>query len=211
LPHPRIEDYLVNITPWDKQREAFAFITDETKKYKGELTALICEQRTGKTPVALAKLAHHYLCGDIDAALVVAMPSGVPRGWADEIDGNPAEGRLPKLTPLVPRSVLVWRASKARTKRHLEAQEALLKFDGLAILVVNGEAVLTEPFRLYAGRFLRARKTFAIIDETSLVIRAPGNKRTKVLNGVRKLTRFRMILDGTPADESPLDLYSQYG
>lgn len=198
-----IEDYLINTVPWGKQVEAFATVTDPTRKYGGELTALIMEQRTGKTPVAIAKVAHHYVHCDVDAMMVVAMPSGVPRNWAAEIEL--------RLNPSIPRRVVVWDAGRARTKTFQDDLRRLLGFPGLSVLLVNGEAVLTEPFRAYAAVFLRRRKCFAIVDETSLVIRQPGNKRSKILNGARPLTRFRMILDGTPAGESPLDLYSQYG
>ena len=105
----------------------------------------------------------------------------------------------------------MWRANKAKQVGFKTALEELLNTDAYAILLVNGEAILTDEFKKFAGKFLRKRKVFAVADETSLLIKSPSAKRTKVMNGIKKLTEYRLILDGTPAGESPLDLYSQIG
>jgi hypothetical protein len=211
VPAPRLVDYLSNTVPYAKQEEAFAAALSQHNTFGDKFFFLAMEQRTGKTPVAIGLMAYHYEQKHVDAALIVAMPSGVPRNWADEVDGCEAEGRLPRMPARIKRMVLVWRASDASKKSFQERLEQLLAFPGLAILAVNGEAVLTDAFRKFAPRFLRKRRVYAIVDETSLVIAWPGNKRTKVLNGVRPLTEYRLILDGTPANEGPLSLYSQLG
>ena len=212
---PEITDYLQNTVPWGKQTEAFHAALDPANTFGDKLFALFMEQRTGKTPVALALLAYQYEHGHVDAALITAMPSGVPQNWADEIDGNPAEGKPARFPVRIKRMIVVWDARRAATRQFQQRLADLLAFDGLAILLLNGEAVTTTAFRKFAPRFLRKRKVYGMIDETSLVIKSPGgprgSKRTGVLNGVRPLTTYRLILDGTPAGESPLDLYSQVG
>lgn len=200
----RLADYLDHTVPWAKQDEAFNFSADR------KLCALIMEQRTGKSIVSIGRMAYLYERKRvIDAVLVVAMPSGVPQNWADELDGNPIENMKPRFPARIPHRTLVWRSDRADTKKFKAQFEELLAFKGLAILCVNGEAILTKSFRREALRFLKKRKVFAIADETSLLMKGPG-KRATVMDGVKKYAEWRMILDGTPADESPFDLFTPY-
>jgi hypothetical protein len=208
---PQLADYLDNTTPWAKQQEAFAAVLRGAPGFPN-LFAATMEQRCGKLIVSLGVIAYRYEHNLIDAALVVAMPSGVPRNWADEIDG--AEGRPARFPARIPHLTVVWSARRSSTKSFDAELEALLAFDGLALLLVNGEALLTEAFQKYAAKFLRKRRVFAIGDETSLLMKtAPGkNKggRSRVMLRIKPYCHHRLILDGTPADESPLDLYSQF-
>ena len=203
---PQLAAYLDNTTPWAKQQEAFE------AALQTPLFAATMEQRTGKLIVSLGLIAYRYEQGLIDAALVVAMPSGVPRNWADEIDGAPP--RPHRFPARIPHQTLVWQASRANTKTFQTQLEALLTFPGLAILLVNGEALLTDAFQKFAGRFLRARRTFAIADEVSQLMKTPPGRnkgqRSRVMMRIKPYTQYRLILDGTPADESILDLYSPF-
>lgn len=175
------------------------------------LGALLLEQRTGKTIVAIGLAAYKYeVEKTIDAAIIVAMPSGVPANWADELLGNERLGVKRKLPDRIPVKVLIWRASDVKKASFQRDYEDLIKFKGLAVLAVNGEAVITETFRKEILKFFRARRALAIFDETSLLAKAPGNARTKVLLHFKKYCKERFILDGTPVGEGPFDLYSQF-
>jgi SNF2 family DNA or RNA helicase len=202
---PRLATQLKNTSPWDKQDEAFAACAD------ADIFALFMEQRTGKSVVTLGKVVHMYRQRKIDGCLIVAMPSGVPANWAAEIDGDEAENRPARVPDDVPRMVVVWDAGRVKTKAFQARLAALLRFDGLAFLLVNGEAILTEAFRTYGAKFVSRRSVLAIADETSLIMKSPGTKRYGVMEKIKARTKYRMILDGTPVGEGPLDLFSQVG
>lgn len=208
---PPLSNYLDNTTPWAKQQEAFTAILTGAPNHPN-LYAATMEQRTGKLIVSLGLMAYRYEAHQIDAALVVAMPSGVSQNWKDEIDG--AEGHPARFPARIKHKVVVWQAFRAKTKIFAAELEALLTFDGFAILLVNGEAILTDAFQEFAAKFLKKRKVFAIADETSLLMKTPAGKnkgeRTRVMMRIKRHVKYRLILDGTPADESPLDLFSQF-
>ena len=182
---PAIENYLDNTTPRGPQQAGFDFTAGR------KTSALLFEQRVGKTPTALARVALSAERGETTGALIVAMPSGVPQNWLDEIQGDPTLNRPPRWPARIPYKALVWRANKAKQVGFKTALEELLNTDAYAILLVNGEAILTDEFKKFAGKFLRKRKVFAVADETSLLIKSPSAKRTKVMNGIKKLTEYR--------------------
>lgn len=141
----------------------------------------------------------------LDALLVIAMPSGVPGNWANE-----AKLRLP---PWTRARILLWNSGKAGQVGFAEDFRKLLGHEGLSVLLINGEAIPTATAKKAIGTFLRTRRALVVGDETSLICSQPGNVRSRVMDAIRKLPGAvaRRILDGTPADESPLDMFSQVG
>jgi hypothetical protein len=206
---PLLSDYLDNTTPWAKQQEAFAAALDEATNSFYPLFALFMEQRTGKAIVTIGLAAYKYERGEIDALLVVASPAGVPANWRDEIEGTPNAMPPRRLPDWVKRMTVVWDCGRAEQARYKQNLETLLGFKGLSILLVPGEAVSTDNWRRYAARFVRRRRTLAVVDESSLVMARAGNKRAKILRGLAHHTQHRLVLDGTPAGESPLAMYPQ--
>jgi len=147
----------------------------------------------------------HWATKGLDALVVVALPSGVPANWSDEIDV-----RVPKDANA---RVMVWNARKADGAEYAERFKELLEHEGLACFLINGEAINTDTAKKAMGTFLRCRRALVVGDETSLICSQPGNVRSKVMEAIKGLpgSVARRILDGTPGDESPLDLYSQVG
>ena len=78
----------------------------------------------------------------------------------------------------------------------------------LHILIMNVEAFSTKKGLQFAERFLSSHKALMGIDE-STTIKNPSAKRTKNIQALRKYTKYRRILTGSPVTKSPLDLYSQ--
>lgn len=139
----------------------------------------------------------------MDGLLVVAMPSGVPANWAEEI-----ETRIPKaMNP----KVLVWDAGRSGSAEYAKAFRELLAHEGFACFLINGEAITTADGKKAIGTFLRTRRAVTVGDETSLICSQPGNVRSHAMEALRKLPGAicRRILDGTPGDETPLDMFSQ--
>ena len=168
------------------------------------------EQRCGKTKIVIDTAGYHASTPPtdplhIDGLLIIAMPSGVPTQWVnDEIPTH--------LPTTVPRQCLIWNASKTSTKAFQKAQEDLLKFKGLAILAVNGEAIITKAFRTYAPKFLKARRVLVAADESTLVCKTNNTERSKMMKAIGKYPNVIMkrIMDGTPYGESPMDFYAQF-
>ncbi len=187
-----------------KQWEAFLASANEPNY------CLALEQRCGKSFVAINTADYQYTNyldsngqQGINGLIIVAMPGRVHRNWT--VNELPADLS-------VSFSSVTWEAQKTSTKYFKADLEALLNVKALAILAVNGEAILTQAFRDYAARFLKARKRVMIVaDESDLLMKTPGAKRTKLMRIIGKQPQviFKRILTGTPL-ETPLDLYSQY-
>lgn len=205
---PQLIDYLDNTTPWAKQQEAFEAALSPLNPYH-PLFALFMEQRTGKCIVVIGLTAYWWERRTIDALIVVAAPAGVPGNWRDEIDGTPGGDPPMRMPAWVRRMTMVWDCGRAEQVGYRERLETLLEFKGLSILLVPSEAVSTDNWRRFMARFVRRRRALGVVDESSLVMARPGNKRAKILRGMSHHTQHRMILDGTPAGESPLAMYPQ--
>ena len=140
----------------------------------------------------------------LDAMLVVALPSGVPRNWRDEI-----ERRLPASMRA---KTFLWSSDRAANVGYAEEFRRFVSHEGFIALLINGEAIPTALAKKAIGTFLRARRALVVGDETSLICSQPGNVRAHVMEAIKKLPGAicRRILDGTPGDETPLDLFSQF-
>ena len=174
--------------------------------------ALLMEPRTGKTKVVADTLAWRYRRGDVDAALIVAMPSGAPRQWVETVNGGPS-ALAEDLPPDLDWRGLAWHAGRAGTKAFQRELEAVRTHRGLAAIGVNGEALLSRRFQEWLPTFLAGRRVFLVADETSLLCKEPSASRTKLLHKLARhpSVKLRRILDGTPVGNGPLDLWAQFG
>ena len=183
--------------PWAHQREAFL------RSAARHAFSYEMEQRTGKSRVAIDKARYMHGAGEVDAVLIAAMPGRVHRNWVVR--------ELPAwMPPGYPYRAVFWESHRARQKSYADELDALLRYDGLAVLAVNGEAMITDAFRSFLTRFYAARRrVLAVLDEYTLVCAAPGAKRTILLGKVSRRSRARLIMDGTPG-ENPFDLFAPY-
>lgn len=195
-------DYEFHREPFAHQRRSF----EETRDL--EAHALLWEQRTGKSQTVIDTAAWNYERGRIDALLVIA-PAGVHSNWVRE--------SVPECLPTrVPRSCLVWRASRAKTKAFRDEFEEMLAFDGLAVLAVNYDSLITSAIRSPLNRFLTRRKVLAVADESDAALCSPSTKRTIACvgrwngGGIARRVAMRRIVTGTPVTESPFDAFSQF-
>lgn len=184
------------LPPWEHQTELRRLMRGMEAFYAA------MEQRTGKTRPVIEEVSELYLAGEINALLIVAMPSGAPRNWIDD--------EIPQwLDPSIQYKSFLWRANKVHLKGNQQTLDELLSFRSLSIIGINGEAIITEAAKKYLGKFLRKRLTYVVGDEMTLLAKTPGAKRTKTMYQIGKLSMVRRSLDGTPM-EDPMDLYSQY-
>ena len=182
----------------------------KTPPYKHQLTALerswnkesfayFMEMGTGKTKVLIDNMAMLYDRGKINGALIVA-PKGVLSTWYNQ--------EIPTHLPdHIEKVAVMWQAN-INKKQHEKLKSVMAQGHELHILIMNVEAFSTEKGKDFAMSFLIAHNALMAVDE-STTIKNPKAKRTKAIQSMRHLTKYRRIMTGSPVTRNPLDLYSQ--
>lgn len=183
-------------TPYQHQKEALSIGAER------ESFGLLMEMGTGKSKCLIDNVAHLYLKGKLNFALVIA-PKGVYRNWVSK--------EIPEhLCDDIPRRVIRWVASPNK-QQEAELKSVGTKFDGLTIFVMNVEAFSSVKGK-NAGEWLArnlGKRGLIAIDE-STTIKNPKAKRTKALMKIAAGFSYRRILTGSPVTKSPMDIYSQF-
>lgn len=167
--------------------------------------ALLMEQGTGKTKVAIDDAARCWGDGTIDALLVLA-PNGVHTKWVTI--------ELPKHMPDWCPYVASYFSAGA-TKKHLSTIEKLFERtpDGeprpLRVLTMNYEALATQDGVKLLERFSQTFNAMCVVDESQR-IKNPKAVRTEKLLKIRRRFPRRRILSGTPVTKAPFDIFSQF-
>lgn len=188
-----MKSFQYKTVPFDHQRERHALYWD--KEYWGHLW----EQRTGKSKVTIDTCAALYDYGRINGLLIIA-PNGVHRNWINDEIPTHMPDRVQRITA-------VW--SSNHTKKKIAELESL--FNGgheLRILAMNIEALMTKKGTEFARRFLNATAAMMVVDESTR-IKNPLAAVTKACLKLAQHAKYRRILNGTPATQSPLDVYAQ--
>jgi SNF2 family DNA or RNA helicase len=160
---------------------------------------LLMEQRTGKSKVVIDAAAIAHSKGRINALLIIA-PNGVHRNWANI--------EVPRHMPdWVERYTTFWSAEQTK-KRTTALEELFAPGHHLRILSMNIEALTTRRGAEFARRFLNATDAMMVVDESTR-IKNPTAACTKAVLKLRDQAKMRMILNGTPITQSPLDMYAQ--
>ena len=168
---------------------------------EAEYYALFMDMRTGKSKVAIDTIGYLYSQQKINAALVIA-PKGVYDNWV--------KGEIPThLWDAVPRSVVRWMPSTS--KKYQEELRELIKepFAGMKIFVMNVEAFSTARGTKAGALFLQNNPNNIVIIDESTTIKNRKALRTKNILQLRKFSKYRRILTGSPVTKSPMDLFSQ--
>ena len=131
-------EYIYKTKPYEHQRQAF-----ENSRNVGEW-AYFMEMGCGKSKVLIDNAAWLYENRDLRTLVVIA-PKGVYRNWV--LKEIPAH-----MPDRIPHKVFTWRSSPRKHEVE-ELVEACEYKDGLRILIVNTEAVITKKFKEYYGKF----------------------------------------------------------
>jgi hypothetical protein len=192
----KIEDFPHVVDPFSHQ---LAHLKDHVND---KAWGLLWEQGTAKTKPIIDTACFLFANGDIDGLLVVA-PPGVERNWnTDEIPTHmPAEFAIDTM-------VQVFLTAKKHTAGHRRAMSALLRHQGLAVMLISYNAFMTAEGKDMVWKFLKERKCLYILDEAHN-IKSPNAKRTKSIIASSKYAPYKRILTGTPVAVGPFDLYSQ--
>lgn len=174
-----------NIVPFDHQRKAFAIATTLNK------AALLMEQRTGKTLVAIAAAGYRFKQKQVKRLLVVC-PLTVSSVWGMEFTKADFPYKLVDLTNL------------KDSERRVLLDQQLSGSSGLEVAIIN-----------YEG-FWRCQELFnswipdmVIVDESQKIKNGQA-KQSKALHKLGDKVLYKLILTGTPITQGPLDWWSQY-
>ena len=144
---------------------------------------------TGKTITTIAVAGTLFENGSISRMLVVS-PKSIVTVWEQEFEKFAA---YPYTAAVLDGDS----GKKADTIRHMNGS-------GLQVVIVNYESC----WRL-ESEIVRWEPELIVCDESSK-IKNPQAKCSKALHRLGRLSRFNLILTGTPITNSPLDFFSQY-
>ena len=174
-------------------------ITALEKSWNKESFAYFMEMGTGKTKVLIDNMAMLYDRGKINGALIIA-PKGVIGTWYNQ--------ELPAHLPTHIESVSVLWQANINKKQFEKLKSVMATGHELHILIMNVEAFSTDKGKNFAMDFLIAHNALVAIDE-STTIKNPKAKRTKNILALRKISKYRRVMTGSPVTKNPLDLYTQ--
>jgi len=152
--------------------------------------ALLMDMGTGKTLTTIAIMGRAYLNGKIDKVLVVCPASVVPV-WQKEI------------TEYADFKNTVTTLEGTMSKR-IEKLKQLVFGEGLKVAVINYEST----WRMFDE--LKEWKPDLIICDESQRIKSHSAAQSKAMHKLGDIAQYKMILTGTPIQNNPLDVFSQY-
>lgn len=154
--------------------------------HQSEFFGLLMEMGTGKTKICIDEI-----CWTGKGKFLVVCPKSVQQSWVDEFETH------------------AWKPYHlTKLKRNFKGVEGLVKGlradEDIKVWVINYEGVagLLDPL-------LRMEFDMVILDE-STYIKNRKAKRTKAIQYLGSTATRRVILNGTPAPNNILDLYSQF-
>lgn len=179
--------------PWSHQ------VDELTDYWDSPARALLWQMRTGKTKVVIDTLGGWYEERGLLGVIIIA-PNGVHENWVRR--------EFPKHA-FFEYSAHAWSSRRAGTKAHDTALHRLSFTEGLAVLAIGKESILSPRVQTAVRGMLRRGPCALVVDE-SHHFGKPGAKRTKLVRGLAKKCAMRRILSGTASGNSPLRLFSQF-
>lgn len=168
-----------------------------------EYFALLAEMGTGKSWIIINNLADLWSSNDCYGALILA-PNGVHLNWI-----------LNEIPTHMPDWVLcesvAWNARAGKTEKFYLQKILENQGDKLRILTMNHEALQTKKGYEFALKFLQSAAFPMIAVDESDAYKTPSAIRTKNLFKLKNYAKWRRILSGTPVNNAPFDLFSQFG
>ena len=185
--------------PFPHQLEAFNRFKDH------HYFALLADMGTGKSKIAIDICAYKNLLDQTDRVLIIA-PNSVHPQWLDE--------QFPVHCPIP------WRGFSYSSNKTLTFLRSMDRFfretkesTRLSVFTLNFEAFVRPTGLELARRFINTsrKNPVIIVDEASRI----KNPSAKTVKNIKKLRDFypqsvRIIITGTPAAKSPVDMWSIY-
>lgn len=164
---------------------------------------------TGKTKMLIDIAADKFMRGEIDGAMVVAAPGGVPRQWVEEA--------LPEhMTPAVKWVGALWKSTRQTDRRVARPSRGRMRWLAFKVEAFSRENSKAEKA---ARDFLTSGRMMLIWDESSRG-KNPNAQRTKAFigtwsrgkhtPGLGSLAVSRANSSGTPITKGLEDLWAQF-
>jgi SNF2 family DNA or RNA helicase len=170
---------------------------------RSEYFALNGEQGTGKTWIAINDMADLWSTHDLDTVLVFA-PNGVHSNWVVK--------EIPQHMPEWVRvRYAAWYSNPNKKER--EALENVMKSTDsseLKIIVMNWESLQHKKGVDFATKFAANSRSLMIVADESQRVKEPSAARTKNLMKLKKYSKYRRTMSGTPITNGPFGAFSQY-
>ena len=167
-----------------------------------EAFALLADMGTGKTWIIINNVARLWEEQKCDAVIVFA-PNGVHHNWVYR--------EIPKH---MPDECVYISASWTSTPKKDERRALLNVMEAprttLRILTMNWEALQYDSSISFAKRFCESANKLMIVCDESDNFKTPSIKRTGSLMRLRQYSAYRRIMSGTPINNSPIDLFTQF-
>lgn len=181
-PVPRVKAKL-----YEHQQKAYEFALGILEHGKG--LAILADMGTGKSLMSIAITGTLNADGKVDKLLVVC-PKSIVGVWEEEFRKF-ADYRY---------ALTVLDGTLAKKKAAFDYMSG----EALQVIVVNYESC----WRL--EKEISKWKPDLIVCDESSKIKNPGTSQSRALHRLGKLTKFNIILTGTPITNNPLDIFSQY-
>ena len=169
------------------QKDAYDFALDAFEK--GKAVALLADMGTGKSMMTIAITGTLEAEKDVKKMLVVC-PKSIVGVWEDEF-----------------RKFADYRYALTVLDGTMEKKRSAFNYmqgAALQIIVVNYESC----WRLET-EITKWKPDLIVCDESSK-IKTPSASQSKALHRLGRLSKYNIILTGTPITGSPLDIFSQY-
>jgi len=173
-------NYSSKTTPLSHQIDAINYIKSNS------IIPLFDEQGLGKTKSTIDALCYGLEQNEFDSTIVVCSKT-LLKTWAKEIEKH---------------SYLDYTILDGSRRRRGRSFMHVTKF-----YLINYESVLQEMERMQL--FLKLKK-FAIVLDESQKIKNPNSKITQALLSIKDIFVKKIIITGTPIDNRPADIWSQY-
>jgi SNF2 family DNA or RNA helicase len=148
------------------------------------------EMGCGKTLTSLATVGRRYLRGEVTQLLIVA-PKSVVYVWPKEFDEYadfPVECKV----------------LEGSTSQKVSILKSFREKGKLRVAVINYESTWRMLDELISW------KPDMIIADESQRIKSPSAEQSKAMHKLGKVAKYKLILSGTPVQNSPLDVFSQW-
>jgi hypothetical protein len=190
-------------SPLSQQTAALAAFSAHAAREPTPHFAFFMEQGTGKSWVALALAERAFSTLQISQLIIVTL-NGVHRNWT--------EREIPPHLSL-PHAAFTWAAGALNTARGRAkfAKWRATPATVLRVMAINVEAFqqgIETPIGRLMQSLMRERPTLFLVDESD-TIASPSAARTRTLIRLAPEAVLRLVLTGTPLDESPFDSYAQ--
>ena len=179
----------IKVKPYEHQVKAFNFAEEKLTDYSG--IALLMDMGLGKSLTSIAIIGDKYLKSKIEKVLVIC-PTSIINVWEEEFK---------KFADYDYSLESIVGSTMSKRKEKLK----LLNYKkGLKVAVINYEATWRME------QELKDYDPDMIICDESQKIKTYNASQSKAIHRLGSRAKYRIILTGTPVQNSPMDVFSQW-